>query len=179
MIRRTFLIAAAVVAVVPIAALSQQQPLPVVHAFPDARFVTIMRHPEQALASHLSLFHSVWRLHSPNLSHDSPTSHAFARLGFAWYRHLFAFGQKTDPKRYYCLDYRELTRDPMAEVEKLYAHFGWTMSGVCRARDREVGLGCLPRGVRGPPAPLPTSRHGILVGGWEGERAGPDSARLT
>ena len=36
--RRTFLIAAAVV-VVPIAALSQQQPLPVVHAFPDARFV--------------------------------------------------------------------------------------------------------------------------------------------
>ena len=39
MIRRTFLISATVVAVVPIAALSQQQPLPVVHAFPDARFV--------------------------------------------------------------------------------------------------------------------------------------------
>ena len=39
MICRTFLIAAAVVSVVPIAALSQQQPLPVVHAFPDARFV--------------------------------------------------------------------------------------------------------------------------------------------
>ena len=39
MIRRTFLATAAVVAVVPIAALSQQQPLPVVHAFPDARFV--------------------------------------------------------------------------------------------------------------------------------------------
>jgi len=38
MIRRTFLIAAAVTAVVPIAALSQQ-PLSVVHAFPDARFV--------------------------------------------------------------------------------------------------------------------------------------------
>src|SRR6476619_1528301 len=39
MIRRIILIAAAVVAVMPIAALSQQQPLPVVHAFPDARFV--------------------------------------------------------------------------------------------------------------------------------------------
>ena len=107
-------------------------------AFPDARFVTIMRDPEQALASHLSLFHSVWRLHSPNLSHDSPTSHAFARLGVAWYRHLFAFGQKADPKRYFCLDYGELTRDPMTEVERLYAHFGWTMSAVCRARLEEA-----------------------------------------
>ena len=36
MIRRTFLASAAVVAVVPIAAQSQQQPLPVVNAFPDA-----------------------------------------------------------------------------------------------------------------------------------------------
>ena len=26
------------------------------------------------------------------------------------------------------------------------------------------------------PLPLPTSRHGILVGGWEGERAGADFA---
>ena len=26
------------------------------------------------------------------------------------------------------------------------------------------------------PHPLPTTRHGILVGGWEGERAGTDFA---
>jgi putative membrane protein len=38
MIRRSFLIATAGVVVAPIAQ-SQQQPLPVVHAFPDARFV--------------------------------------------------------------------------------------------------------------------------------------------
>ena len=107
-------------------------------AFPDARFVTIIRHPDQALASHLSLFHSVWRLHSPDLARDSATSQAFARLGVARYHHLFAFGQKADPKRYYCLDYRELTRDPMRALDKLYAHFGWTMSCVCRARLEEA-----------------------------------------
>ena len=26
------------------------------------------------------------------------------------------------------------------------------------------------------PLPLPTTRHGMLVGGWEGERAGTDFA---
>jgi hypothetical protein len=106
--------------------------------FPDARFITIIRDPEQSLASHLSLFHSVWRLHSPEIARDSETSQAFARLGVAWYRHLFTFGQKTDPKRYYCVDYRELTRDPLAAVERVYAHFGWTMSSVCRARLEEA-----------------------------------------
>jgi len=33
-----------------------------------------------------------------------------------------------DPNQYYCIDYRDLTKSPLAALEKLYAHFGWTMS---------------------------------------------------
>jgi hypothetical protein len=45
-----------------------------------------------------------------------------------WFQHLFAFRQKVDPGRYYCVDYRDLTRDPHGTLEAIYRHFGWTMS---------------------------------------------------
>jgi hypothetical protein len=33
-------------------------------AFPDARFITIIRHPYQSVASHVSVFWPVWQAHS-------------------------------------------------------------------------------------------------------------------
>jgi len=33
--------------------------------FPDAKFITIVRHPYQSVASHVSLFVPVWQAHSP------------------------------------------------------------------------------------------------------------------
>jgi hypothetical protein len=46
-----------------------------------------------------------------------------------------------DPRQYYCIDYRDLTRDPKAALEQLYEHFGWRMSAVFRARLAEATKG--------------------------------------
>jgi hypothetical protein len=103
-------------------------------AFPDAKFITIIRHPYESVASHVSVFWSVWQAHSPNLKKDGPASKAYARLAVRWYQHLFAFRDKVDPRQYYCIDYRDLTRDPQATLENLYRHFGWSMSEELRRK---------------------------------------------
>jgi omega-hydroxy-beta-dihydromenaquinone-9 sulfotransferase len=102
--------------------------------FPDAKFITIIRHPYQSLPSHVSVFYPVWRVHSPDIAKDGPVSKSYARLAVKWYQHLFEFRSKVIPRQYYCLDYRDLTQDPKAAVEKLYEHFGWTMSDAFLAR---------------------------------------------
>lgn len=103
-------------------------------AFPDARFLTILRHPYQALPSHVSVFYPVWRAHSPEIAKDSPVSKAYARQSLHWYQHLFEFGNKMDAAHYYCMDYRDLTRNPREAMETLYRHFGWELSDAFRAR---------------------------------------------
>jgi hypothetical protein len=103
-------------------------------AFPDAKFITIIRHPYQSVASHVSVFWPVWQAHSPDLKKDGPESKAYARLAVRWFQHLFEFRRKVDPRQYYCIDYRDLTRDPKAALEQLYAHFGWTMSETFREK---------------------------------------------
>src|SRR6185503_1109707 len=77
--------------------------------FPDAKFITIIRHPYQSVASHVSVFWPVWRAHSPELKKDSPVSKSYARLAVKWYEHLFEFRNKVNPDQYYCIDYRDLT----------------------------------------------------------------------
>lgn len=103
-------------------------------AFPDAKFITLIRHPYQSVASHVSVFWPVWQAHSPSLQKDGPVSKAYARLAVRWFQHLFQFRQKVNPRQYYCIDYRDLTRDPKAAIEKLYEHFGWTVSDAFRKK---------------------------------------------
>lgn len=103
-------------------------------AFPDAKFITIIRHPYQSVASHVSVFWPVWQAHSPALKADGPESKSYARLAVRWFQHLFEFRQKVNPKQYYCIDYRDLTKDPKVALEKLYDHFGWTMSDIFREK---------------------------------------------
>ena len=102
--------------------------------FPDAKFITIIRHPYKSVASHVSVFYPVWHAHSPELPKDSAVSKSYARLAVKWFQHLFEFRHKVKPEQYYCIDYRDLTRDPKVALEKLYEHFGWQMSDDYRAQ---------------------------------------------
>jgi len=106
--------------------------------FPDARFITIIRHPYNSVASHVSLFVPVWRKHSPDIAKDGPVSKAYAQLAVEWYKHLFRFRTKIDPARYHCIDYRELARDPSAAIEQAYARFGWHLGDAMRTRLNEA-----------------------------------------
>jgi hypothetical protein len=102
--------------------------------FPDARFITIVRHPYRSVASHVSLFVPVWHAHSPDIAKDGPVAKAYAGLAVEWYRHLFQFRTQIEPGRYYCIDYRDLVQDPRATIERVYAHFGWPLGAAYRAR---------------------------------------------
>jgi hypothetical protein len=110
--------------------------------FPDAKFITIVRHPYRSVASHVSLFVPVWHAHSPDIAADGPVAKAYAKLAVEWYKHLFAFRQQVNPRNYYCIDYRDLVRDPGETVHKLYDHFGWSIpetyrEGLARATQRQ------------------------------------------
>jgi hypothetical protein len=97
-------------------------------SFPDAKFITIVRDPCKAVASHVSVFWPAWQAHSPHLQKDGPEARAYARLAVRWFRHLFDFRNKVDDRQYYCIDYRELRDDPKGTIEKVYRHFGWPMT---------------------------------------------------
>jgi hypothetical protein len=107
-------------------------------AFPDARFITISRHPAQSVASHVSLYVPVWQAHSPEIPRDGAVASAYARLAVEWFRHLLAFGKRIAPERYCRVDYRDLVRDPRGTVEALYRHFGWALGPSFRRRLDEV-----------------------------------------
>src|SRR4029077_17849824 len=49
--------------------------------FPDAKFITIVRHPYKSVASHVSLFVPVWQGHSPAISKEGPGGRGCAPLG--------------------------------------------------------------------------------------------------
>jgi hypothetical protein len=106
----------------------------ILEEFPDARFITLIRHPYQSVASHVSVFYPVWRAHSPDIAKDSPSSLAYARLAVRWFQHLFRFRSRVEPQNYYCIDFRDLTKNPRAELERVYAHFGWSLDDALRSK---------------------------------------------
>ena len=106
--------------------------------FPDARFITIMRHPFESIASNLSLTVPVWQAHSPEITRNGSESRAYACLAVEWYKHLFRFRSQVSLENYFCIDYRDLRNDPAGTIESLYNHFGWNMSEAFRARLREI-----------------------------------------
>ena len=107
--------------------------------FPDARFITIMRHPFESIASNLSLTVPVWQAHSPEITKDGPESLAYAGLQVEWYNYLFHFRSQVSLENYYCVDYRALKDDPVSTVEGLYSHFGWVISENFQAKLSDIG----------------------------------------
>jgi omega-hydroxy-beta-dihydromenaquinone-9 sulfotransferase len=107
--------------------------------FPDARFITIMRHPFEAIASNLSLTVPVWQAHSPEITKDGTESLAYAELQVEWYKYLFHFRSHVSLNNYFCIDYRDLRDDPVRTIESLYGHFGWAMSEIFQARLSNIG----------------------------------------
>jgi hypothetical protein len=106
----------------------------ILEEFPDARILTVIRHPAQSIASHVSVFYPVWRVITPDVAKDAPQSRHYAELAAAWFRHLWKAREKIGARRYYCLRYDELARNPREAIERTYEHFGFAMSDAFRAR---------------------------------------------
>jgi hypothetical protein len=121
--------------------------------FPDARWVHLVRHPDDCIPSHVSVFYPAWNAHSPDIAKDSPESRAYAQLAVDWYRNMYDNRQKFDDERYICVRYDDLVADSTGTMTRVYEHFGMTMSDAYRARLEEAAK--LARGYE--------SRHGYTL----------------
>ncbi|HEY3495504.1 MAG TPA: sulfotransferase, partial [Polyangiaceae bacterium] len=103
-------------------------------AFPDARYVHVVRDPREAIPSAVSMFHTMWQSHSPGIAADSPATRALADMFLTHYRLLCEEGRKQPPDRWIQVRYDDLIRDPIGTVERIYSAFGYSVGAEFRAR---------------------------------------------
>jgi hypothetical protein len=103
-------------------------------AFPDARYVHIVRDPREAIPSAVSLFYAMWQSHSPSISPASPATRALADMFLEHYRILCAEGRQQPRDRWASMRFEQLIQDPIGAIESLYEGFGWSLSPQFRGR---------------------------------------------
>ncbi|MBY0398732.1 sulfotransferase [Myxococcota bacterium] len=110
--------------------------------FPDACVVTTMRDPAKMIPSVASLTTSVMR---PAVADFDPRAHGEAQLAL-WVRGLrrieaVCSGLPRD--RFYRMEFEDFQRDPLAEVGRIYARFGFD-----RAPEAKAAMGAWLEGNR-------------------------------
>jgi omega-hydroxy-beta-dihydromenaquinone-9 sulfotransferase len=103
-------------------------------ALPDSRFVHLIRHPYESVASALSMFGVVWHTHLRSMPRDAPEVHAFARLMMRYYRQYAELGRRLPPDRFLTVRYDDLVTDPSATVQRIYRHLDIPMTPGFRHR---------------------------------------------
>jgi hypothetical protein len=105
--------------------------------YPDARFVQAHREPLQAITSVSSLIAILRSVFSDAVD---PAQIARDALQY-WSETLSVFmreRERLQPRQICDLDYREIQRDPIAAVQRIYEYFGWRLSAEAEQRMRQV-----------------------------------------
>lgn len=111
--------------------------LPVAEAaFPDARYVHVLRDPNQAIPSAVSMFYTMWRTHSPHLKENSPNTRALADMFVEHYMILSKQRRALPSGRCTTVHYESLVTDPVGCVERIYEAFELPFSQEFRERVR-------------------------------------------
>ena len=103
-------------------------------AFPEARFVRVVRDPRRAIPSAMSLFYATWQAHSPEIQRTDPETRGLANLFLQSYRRLCNFADAAPADRCLTVFFEDLVRDPMGEIERIYAFLGRELSAAQIAR---------------------------------------------
>ncbi len=103
-------------------------------AFPNARYVHIVRDPREAIPSAVSLFYAMWQTHSPTIAPNSPATRALADMFLKHYRLLCDEGQKQSPESWVSVRFESLVADPVATVSGIYDALGLTVTARFRER---------------------------------------------
>jgi hypothetical protein len=102
-------------------------------AFPDARYIHIVRDPREAIPSAVSMFHTMWQSHS-NIAADSPATRALGDMFLEHYRLLCDQARVRPPERWIQVRYEALIDDPIGTVERIYGVLGAELGPAFRAR---------------------------------------------
>src|SRR6187551_1646492 len=82
-------------------------------AFPNARYVHIIRDPREAIPSAVSLFYAMWQTHSPNIEANSPQTRALADMFLKHYRLLCDEKAKPAADSWVTVHFEALVSDPV------------------------------------------------------------------
>ncbi len=105
-----------------------------VEAFPDARFVVNVRDPRETIPSLLKLLRSSWKQLGWDEARQRRSLAVLVDQSWHSYEHpLEALDHHPEVKGA-VVDYRELTADPAAAIERVYADLGLPMTDAYRAR---------------------------------------------
>jgi hypothetical protein len=106
--------------------------------FEDARFIYLVRHPYDAIASCINLFYVPWTAHSPEIPMISPETSRVVEWAIEYYRTALSFRDEMPPAQMLVHKFETLARQPVETVERIYAHFGLEMGASFRRRLVEV-----------------------------------------
>jgi hypothetical protein len=103
--------------------------------YPDARIIHTHRTPAEVMPSLASLNWTFRGLYSDRLD----AHHIGRQVVDLWHEHLNrAMAARADhahePERFFDMQYREFVTDPLAMIERIYAHFDIELTGIAHQR---------------------------------------------
>jgi hypothetical protein len=104
-----------------------------IEAFPDARFIVNVRNPNETIPSLLKLMRAGWKRMGWEEARQRRCLEILARQSWHTYRHPLETLDAHPEIRHAVVDYRDLTRDPAASVEQIYADLGLPLTPEYRA----------------------------------------------
>lgn len=107
-------------------------------AYPDARYIYLIRNPIQSIPSFISMFTTAWNAHSPDIADNSEESRAWGEIGMDYYKYFHKFKEHIDPQRLVTVRYDDLTADPERVVRRIYSQFGLEISDAYAQKLFEV-----------------------------------------
>jgi len=96
--------------------------------FPDAEFIHIVRDPYAVFSSTMHLHRVLSRDNSFTSIAPTDLEERVLSSYLAMYHSYHLYRVKIPPERRYELKFEDLEHDPVGQLEKLYAHFGWAGS---------------------------------------------------
>lgn len=103
-------------------------------AFPNARYIHIVRDPREAIPSAVSLFYAMWHSHSPEIAANSPETRALSDMFLKHYRLLCDEKHKQPPESWITVRFESLVADPVGTVSQIYDALGLSVSPRFRER---------------------------------------------
>lgn len=110
-----------------------------IETFPDAKIVVNVRDPLQCIPSTLKLMEMTWQKGKWSKDDYEPSLEALTRISFDCYRLPKAALEQHSSTPHYFVDYRELTSNPKATVEAMYAAIGLDISDAYQAYLEQQG----------------------------------------
>ena len=105
--------------------------------FPNAKFINLVRPPEQMVPSSINLWAHNWRAYgSPE--EEFPQVDVIKEHASHWYRYPHQVLSKLPTDRYQVVFFENLVGDPESEISRVYAEMGLEISGVFKEILNEV-----------------------------------------